>query len=450
MPNFTLEQACTGIAATGRPGAGKTTFLRHLVAELADQGAHVLVCCVKPDEAEAYKSILPNAFVFKPGSAVFNPIEYELSRDGGSVRNLSQFLDDLSEVLTRANGERTEPFWKIITADTIRFAVELCVMAGEPTFRAVYQFIISAPMNLDQAASEGWKDSSFCAAVMRKALTLDKEKASPGVDFFMHQLPSVGDKARGAAVTGALGTITPFTTGAVAQAVQGDSTITPDDMLNRHVILDFDLLTHRQNGLAFQLLTSWFCMEVVLRRRGKFPYFVLLRDEYQFFAYAKRDVQTQSVGRSQRFIGISAFQSIPVLESALGGGMEAKTDAEALYSLHVNKLMCNNNCHKTNEINAEIIGKEPKMFFGGGMNNTKQEPAWFDILGVGQRPAFNFSQQYHYRIPPATFQTLLTGGKECNYIVSAVVHRGDRFQTIHITQGAKCNRPTILSLLRRK
>lgn len=446
---FTPLQACTGIMAIGRPGAGKTTILRKIAAQLRANGCYLMICCVKPDEADAYKEILPDAFVFKPGSAVFNPIEYELSRAGGSVRNLSQFLDDLNEVLTRADGERTEPFWKNITADTLRFAIEACVMAGKPTFADVHKFILTSPVDLAAAASDQWKQS-FCAQVINKCLNIDKEAALPIKDFFMNQLPSVGEKARGGAVVGALGGITPFTSGAIAKAVNGKSTITPPEMLNRHVILDFDFLTHRQNGLAFQLLCSWFCMEEVLRRRGKFPYFVLVRDEYQFFAYAKRDVPTQSVGRSQRFIGISAFQSIPVLESSLGGTMEARTDTEALYSLHVNKVMCNNNCHKTNEMNAEIIGKERQMFFGGGLQHSKQEPEWWDILCVGQAPSISFSQQFHYRVPPATFQSLSTGGAECNYQVGAIIHRGDRFEHVIVSQRESCNRPTILNLLRRK
>lgn len=250
----------------------------------------------------------------------------------------------------------------------------------------------------------------------------------------MKILPGSGEKARGAIIAGALGGIAPFTHGAVAEAVQGKSTITPDDMMDRHVILDFDVLTHRQNGQALQLLISFLTMECVLRRKGKFGYYGLIRDEYQFFAYAKRDVPTMSVGRSQKFVSIAAFQSLPVLESALGGALEAKTEVEAIYSLYVNKLMCNNACHKTNEVNAEIIGKEPRLFFGGSNQPMNSEPEWWDVLGVGQRPSFNFNQQWHYRVPPTAFQTLRTGGKENDYKIDVIIHRGNRYELVTILQ----------------
>ena len=174
-------------------------------------------------------------------------------------------------------------------------------------------------------------------------------------------------------------------------------------------------------------MLSWEAQDAVLRRKDPDTYFALLRDEYHQFAHPERDIRVQSLGRSQKFIGIAAYQNQPVLISALGGGVEAQNQANALYGLYVNKFMGSNNCHETNELNAETIGKEKKIFFGGSStpSNKPEDYEWFDVLGVGNMKSFNFSQTWHYRVPPTEFMRLRTGGSEKNdWTVDAILHRG--------------------------
>ena len=159
------------------------------------------------------------------------------------------------------------------------------------------------------------------------------------------------------------------------------------------------------------LVISWLLKEAVLRRKGNFGYFGLVMDEYHQLCHAQRDTQAQAIGRSQKFISITAFQSISVLESALGGGVEAQTQAKAIYGLPVNKFMMNSNDHLHNEFNSMVIGQEKQMFFGAGQHSNS-ELAWYDVLGVGNKMDFNFSQNWHYRVPPTDFMQLRTGGQE--------------------------------------
>lgn len=151
---FSLGEACTGILASGRPGSGKSTCLKRIVPELVDQGVKFTVMCAKPDEAATYKDILPDAVVLKPGTEVLNPIEYELSREGGSVRNLAMMLEDLGEILNRSSSDKGETFWKDQTSQAIRNAIEACVAAGHGTFKEIYDFLTSTPADMEQAGSE--------------------------------------------------------------------------------------------------------------------------------------------------------------------------------------------------------------------------------------------------------------------------------------------------------
>lgn len=427
------NQASLGVAYTGRPGAGKSTALRQLLKHFAELGCIICWCCIKPDEADIAASVLPDAVRFRPGSHVFNPITYELNREGGSASNLASFHDDLNDVLNRSDSQKQEAFWKSGATDTLVYAIELArLVKDEPTYADAYNIITSSPQNLEVAVSEDFR-STACGWFINMLGNRNPNLAKPFADFFMQRLPASGEKARGAFVTQSVSSFKHFVDGPMSKVVEGVSTITPEQMLTHHTILDFDTLTHGIGGLAFQLMMSWLCMEAVLRRKGEFPYFVLVRDEYHQLAHAERDIRTQAVGRSQKFIGVSAFQSIPVLEAAMSGGVEAQTQARALYGLHVNKFMMNSNCPTTNEANSMVIGQEKQMFFGGSPN-PQQDLEWYDVLGVGAGPQVSFSQQWHYRVPPTAFTSLRSGGPENDWTVDAIFHDGNDYQQVSFYQ----------------
>lgn len=426
---LSCDAASLGVVFTGRPGSGKSTGLRLLMADLALQGCIILWTAIKPDEADVAASVLPNAIRFSPESHRFNPIQYEMSRIGGSASNLAAFHDDLSEVLTRADGQKQEAFWKGGAHDTLTHAIELAyhvrkIQGKQATYEDVYDIIMTSATDLAMAKSPAFCETP-CGLFLEALGSHAPDIAKKYVDWFLYRLPSVGEKANGAFRTQAINSIKPFLHGPIAKLVNGESSVTPEQMLEQHTILDLDTLTYGIGGLAFQLMMSWLCMEAVLRRKGDFPYFALVRDEYHQLAHPERDVRTQSVGRSQKFIGVTAFQTIPVLEAALSGSVEAQVQAKALYGLHVNKFMMNNNCHVTNEFNSMVIGQEKVMFHGMAMNKQQPEQlAWYDIFGVGAVPNFNFSQQWHFRVPPTAFMQLATGGPDDNWTCEAILHRG--------------------------
>ncbi|MEO1526574.1 MAG: hypothetical protein AAFX06_14150 [Planctomycetota bacterium] len=363
--------------------------------------------------------------LFSPLSGhVFNPLTFEMGRTGGSARNLARYHDDLNQVLTRSSGDSGEKFWKVYEAETLEAAFELVygVLGEDATYATVHDVIMGIPLDVEHGKSAAFGET-VCGKLLNTAMTRGMDVRSIA-DLFLKKIPSVGEKARGAIVAQAAASVAPFTHGPIVNAVNGRTTLSPEQMLSGHTVLDFDTLTYGVPGLAFQLIVSWFLQGATLRRTGDFPYFCLYRDEYHEFSHA-RDIQAQSLGRSQRYIGISMFQTFPVLKAAFGGGVEAETQAQAVYGLHVNKVMVNNNCRETNELNAEILGRHKDMFFSGGGRVHQEQGAWYDVLGVGNAPTVNFSQQWHYLFPPTDFQRLRTGGPRNHFLVDAVVTRGD-------------------------
>ena len=197
-------------------------------------------------------------------------------KGGGDASNLATFHDDLIEVLTRADSQKQEMFWKSGAHDMLTYAIELAflVRGEDATYADVYQIIMTSPRTPEIAASPTFRETP-CGLFINALGNRDPDLAQPYVDWFMKRLPSVGDKAGGAFVTQAIASVKPLLHGPIAEVVNGRSTITPEQMLEQHTILDLDTLTNGIGGLAFQLMMSWLCMEAVLRRKGEFPYFVL-------------------------------------------------------------------------------------------------------------------------------------------------------------------------------
>lgn len=431
---ITALLATLGILLTGRIGAGKSTILRQIGADLAEQGVKLAIACVKPDEAEVWQQILPDAI--RMSQHVWSPYQEDMQSKGGAA-NFARKTEDLQEVMTRTDSQRGEAFWKTSAIETSDKASRLAFLwkGAEASIVDVYQIIQTAPHDLMAAKSPDLINTPFGQA-LNAVGNRSPDLARPFTEFFMGRLCTVGEKASQAIKMQAIGGIANLVDGPISPLINGKPTITTKDVLTHHTIWDLDTLTYMQGGLAYQLLLSWSCMEEVLRRTGDFGYFGLVRDEYHQLAHAERDVRAQSVGRSQKFIPIAAYQNQPTLEAALdGGGMEGQTQAKALYGLYVNKWFCNQNCQMSAELQAMTIGQERRMFFSGGTNQQQQQPEWWDVFGAGNAPIFNYSQQWHYRVPPTAFMNLRTGGPENNYLVDAITHSGtDGYGFVTVSQ----------------
>jgi hypothetical protein len=163
----------------------------------------------------------------------------------------------------------------------------------------------------------------------------------------------------------------------------------------------------------------------VLRRSVTECPFTTFKDEYQIYAFPNRDIKAQTVARSQNYRSVIAFQTLPVLEEGLGGDMQARVQAKALYACHVNKFMCNNNCNQTNDENSKIIGSEKQLFWSMSPDHSAQKTGNMidDFFGVGQT-RFTGSQHFHPIVEPREFTKLKTGGKQNGYVVEAIYHNG--------------------------
>lgn len=438
-----------GIAIIGRTGGGKTTIVRHLMRYLLkDSGCAWFT--VKQDEADnAEKVILSSGRVrdlirYAPCAEIrFNPITFEMGRKGGNALTLARILNDIHEVIHQSD-KKGEGFWEghFIVAMTHAINVVWIATRESATFELVYMLLSSSPETTAQAKSELFRMTK-CGQLLQMAESHamtegEARQVIVAYNYFTTELPQAGEKVRGAVLSQVLNTLMPFTMPPLSDTVNGISNFIPSQVIEegKCVIFDMDILTYGQQGQSFQLLHSFFFQEAILRRSNTTTPFVFVKDEYAHLAHAGRDIKAQTVARSQNYISIIGIQTLPVLEEGFGGGVEAKTKARAIYSCHVNKYMCNNNCSQTNDENSKIIGSERQLFFSMSPNQNTQPTGSLidDFFGTG---GMNFSanQTFHPLVEPRRFTQLKTGGKQNNLIVEAIYHDGFNHQLVTFKQG---------------
>lgn len=428
-----------GTALVGRIGSGKTTILRELLEEKLKDGSGCLWFCIKPDEAEEAEKVIKKAgrkpIRIRPGGAVkLNPLPYELGRKGGTAIGLATILSDINEVIN-ASDKKGEDFWITNFTVALMHAVTLVslVLKERATISDTYHLLMTTPESFAQVTDEHWR-KRFCWQIVSNAREMypNDRRVLTATNYLCELLPNSGEKVRGAVLSQVTNVLLPFTLPPLLELTDS-TTHTPEDLFDECVILDLDVLTYGKLGQVFQLLFSFLFQEALLRRDPKND-FVFVRDEYQRIAHAQRDIQAQVLSRSQRLCSVIAFQSIPVLVDGMGGGLEAQTKAQAIFSQHVHKYMLNNACQETNDINARIIGMERQLFYSFSGANRNEKLDWWDFFAAGNMPNFSASQQFHFRVTPAEFTRLLTGGHENNGIVEAFYHNGHSYQKVFVQQ----------------
>jgi hypothetical protein len=442
---ISLNQAASGILATGQIGAGKTSLISILARSILEQGVGCCWCGVKPDETQHAIDIITKAgrakdlVVFGPGHGYsFNPLAYVLGQPGGTPEMFAAHLTRWNANLQRLHSASTseEGFWAALHSQAGNLAVSAAWLAwgSAATLETVAKVVAGAPASLEDARSASFK-SSFAYEILRGAEinageSSEKHRATQAIEFFTNRLPSIGDKGFGAVSAYASAILSPFTLPPLRDlCCTEESTITPDDVLNGAcVVLDMPALVWGQMGVLFQLVFAGLCQDACLRRvitPHSLPV-LSVKDEYQLLCDASYDVLAQTVSRSQKWISLAAFQTIPVLLAALGGRDKAQAEVDALVACHGTKYIMANNCEKTNEWAANLMGHSKKSFMSLHQQGEQKQGFFKDVMGVGGGMNFSMNQQWHYNVPPHAFEYLRKGGPDNNFLIDCFVHQGGR------------------------
>lgn len=441
---MTLEDVSSHIFAIGATGSGKTSVLKILLRDILRRGGPsvgCLWCCVKPDEAANARRVIELAGALNrllhlvPGQFTYNFLAYELSRPGGSPVTATQLLQNLNNLLNRSKGEHQESFWANLYAKMLEYSITVCWLTKreKATVEDIYKLLVSLPSSHAEFGSKKYREKSFGFGLIQQAgkslRTADElRRYEMAASFLLEEVIQVGSKARGAAISEATAVLSPFLISPMYETVCVEqSTFSPEMALEGAcVVLDAPIMSHGPGGMLFQSLVTTQVTEAALRRVNPRTMTVVVRDELQMLMNnPTKEAMIQSVSRSQKLAFVSGCQSLPTLQSAMGGN-QAEQELHSVFANYSSKLVLSNFCHSTNNFFSQSWGQHRETFLG--VNESKEEKK-FDLLNMllgHDGFTFSISENYAPRCPVERFLSLRRGGPSNNLLVDFFLSQAGR------------------------
>jgi hypothetical protein len=362
------------VIVTGASGSGKTTGAGALLAgSCLKAGMGMLVCCLKPDEAELWVgrcqryNRLGSLIRWDGRNHRFNFIAHCLARFGAdAISSVIEYLMTILEVVKQAGaspGRASDQFWTDSMRAMLRHTVPLVYAAtGTVRIADVLNFVQSAPLTPEQMKDGDWLRSSFfCRICLGAAGKIEDEIGQRCGVYWRDSFASLDPKTRGNILITLTTALDRFNHGWLREAFTTDSTITPELCWHGAVIvMDMPPTTLGEDGLVAQLLFKHCWQQAMLARNAQPPehqrrFCALFADECQAFVQ-RGDADFLATCRSSRVCVVYLTQSLPTLYAKIGGD-NPQHAAHHLLGNFSTKIWHANSCPETNEWAAKIIGR---------------------------------------------------------------------------------------------
>jgi type IV secretory pathway TraG/TraD family ATPase VirD4 len=430
---FTVAHSFEHLFGTGQTGGGKTTGPGQAFAlAMLRHGYGFLVTTTKPGEAQQWVEWArlagreDDVRIFSPQEPWrFSLLDYCYrqggSRGAGETDNVVALLGELLEFKNRngtASGDHQ--FWIDMAKKVLGHIIDLLACAGEPiSFGGINKVLQSLPYSLEEVRSKEWQDSSFTNQLVDRAIASSKLSAIQqkdlglGIEYLLSVVPRMDDRLRSGIIASLDSIIYPFMRGQLGNLCGGEkSTLTPEDSFaGAIIILDVPIKEFHQTGQFIQVLWKRLWQQAAEKRDlEKFlrP-LCLFSDEAQNFV-TRYDPLFIATARSARIATVLMTQNLDGLQSAIG-----KSETEALLGNFNTKVFCCNAHVATNEFAAKTIGQHWGL--SGSVNMS---------LGGQGGMSGGSNEQLKYRVEPAEFIGLKSGGEENNCLVEAIIFRSGR------------------------
>lgn len=442
---WTARDSFEGTQIFGAIGSGKTSGSgRALAHGFLKSGFGGLVLTAKTDEKDLWVKYCRESgrsdslIVFSPENEHrFNFLDYELKRPGRGA-GLTENLVKLFTTVLGSSGEGKgiggeDPFWRQSLEQLLRNAISLISISGEVlSVENINKVISSAPYSLEELQNEDWQENSFCADLLYKAASKDKNESEEQDfvltgDYWTDSFPRLAEKTRSTIVLSFTSMADIFLRRPLRDLFGTTTNIVPE-LTHEGMILLIDLPVHEFNevGRYAQNLMKYIWQRAAERRdtvRHPRPVFLWV-DEAQYFLM-EGDQKFQSTARSKRVSTVLLSQNISNYYVALGGGQKGREKADSLLGLLNTKIFHSNNDFVTNKWGSDHIGQS---YHGKTTTNTNRGDR------RGASAGASFSEELRYDIEPARFARLKKGGPQNNLIVEAIVTQGGA----DWGQGASC------------
>ena len=417
---WTVRDACTGVMVFGMTGSGKSSGPLHKIAnKFLTLNFGGVVFCAKPDECDTWIKYAKEAHreddLLFLSKLTFNYLDHESRRSGrggGQIENLvNLYLEIVNMGKDKRNsGGGNDEYWNNAVKQLLRNTMTILQMAGESiNIENIYRMVISAPSANGNTAEE----SSYCTDLM--ALSIPEHlRHTPEFEiartFFLEEFAHLDERTRSNTVSSFSVTADSMQRGELARCFSApESTLHLEDIYRNHKILivDYDQKSWGRMGQYAAGIIKY-CFEMMIERREDIsnndaPPVFLWADECQFFSL-DYDQKFQTTARSSRTLTVYATQNLGNLYDGYG-----KEKASSLLGNLGTKFFCQNGEFETNEWASKSIGQEIIL----RKNQTYGDSKSSSMKGDDNKSlsfSEGYSEQKDYRVDPADFSTLQTGG----------------------------------------
>jgi hypothetical protein len=431
---WTLADAVQGVVILGENGSGKTSGSGALLArKYLAAGFGGLVLCFKTDESDLWRSYLRAAdreadgrFFSVDSHFGFNFLDYEAQTSGlDFAENIVTLLVDIASIHMRAEvGGAEAHFWLPQKKKLLRNAITLLLLAGEPIqLRALYEMIVSAPKDREQAASIDWQNCSFLFALLERAnrtAAANHTEWKLITNYWMLERPALAPKTRETIDADFTGMFDPLTRGKIGELFGTDTNLTPTDILaGKVVVIDIPVAKYREVGQYAALIWAQLFQRAVDRRDYRAPDsrpVFLWEDEAHYFTI-DQDALFQTTARSKGISVVRLTQNLPNFLDAYGRDGRHKVDT--LLGNHATKIFHRNGDPTTNEWAAKVIAKETGYKHSLSASGSIQSATGFNSQT-------SVSEVEEDSCPPKEFIGLKNGGGKNGGIVEGILFQSGR------------------------
>lgn len=467
---FTVDDAMKGVSIMGGTGSGKTTSSgMKLALNYLQAGWGGIVLCAKSDEADLWdwycreagrkkdlirfgknsRHVETEEEVYNKGLhgelMVFNPVDYEMKREGegaGETQNLTNIFMNVYRMGNRIAGDsdtKEERYWDTALKRCLNRVIELIKLAKEDlSYSNMIKALTSASdLNPDEVEknitlikqgrfmdiSPGF--DNFCGQCIVYAYhdhVYNKRKEEGELwesyrsvkQYFIKDIPAMGEKTRTTITESFMGLAEPFMSGILYQHFSGATNVKPEwtYLYQKIIVIDFPIKEFLDSGIIAQSVFKLLFQQALERRSTKdnpVPVFIWC-DEAHYFVNPYDQIFL-TTARSSRTSTVYLSQNISNYFAIMGEG--AKYKVYSLMGNLANKIFHANSDVETNEYASKLIGNsiQYKETFG----QTKH------LASFNYETTESISGDYLPQVPDNKFTTLKSGGEDQNFEVEAIV-----------------------------